>query len=177
MSGRRIIGVVFVALVAWADVVGADDRLVTVDDYQHLPANEWILIHHEAGSGGKAFARVIYAENVDRLYLWGTGGEMPVRNVYLRYELESFQPTDPQWLPAFPQAAQGKWMRDDFPPFRILGQTGPDGLHHTEGPRLQCVGGYHATNRVRWWDFDGVLRPSPIHTFNMACCDSKRQPV
>jgi hypothetical protein len=71
MSGRRIIGVVFVALVARAYAVGADDGSVTVDDYRHLPTNTWTLIHHEAGSGGKAFARVIYAENVDRLYLVG----------------------------------------------------------------------------------------------------------
>jgi hypothetical protein len=177
MSSGKTVGVVFAALVPWVHAIGADDRPVAVDDYQHLPANVWTLIHREAGSGGKAFARAVYADNVDRLFLWGTGGEMPARNVYLRYELESFQPTDPQWLPAFPQAAQGKWTGDDFPPFRILGQTGPDGLHHAEGPRLQCVGGYHATNRVRWWDFEGIPRPSPIHTFNMACWDSKRQRV
>jgi hypothetical protein len=56
-----------------------------------------------------------------------------------------------------------------------LGQSGPDGLDYDEGPRLRVVGGYHATNRVQWWDFDGVVRPSPIHTFKMACWDSKRQ--
>jgi hypothetical protein len=44
-------------------------------------------------------------------------------------------------------------------------------------PALRVVGGYHATNRVQWWDFDGVVRPSPIHTFKMVCWDSKRQRV
>jgi len=140
-----------------------------------LPANLWVLIHREDDSGGKKFARAVYAENVDRLYLWGTGGRQPARNVYVRYELESLDPAAPAWLPAFPAPMRGKWTADDYPPFRILGQSGPDGLKYDEGPRLQCVGGYNATNLVRWWDFDGVLRPSPIHTFNMACWDSRRQ--
>ncbi|MCL4203769.1 MAG: hypothetical protein KJ000_14810 [Pirellulaceae bacterium] len=177
MFSNRIFPVVVAALVPWIHAFGADDRSVAVDDFRHLPANVWILIHREDSSGGKAFARAVCAENVDRLYLWGTGGAMPARNVYLRYELESLQPTAPQWLPASPLAAEGKWSRDDLPPFRILGQSGPDGLKYDEGPRLQCVGGYHATNRVRWWDFDGIPRPSPIHTFNMACWDSKRQRI
>ncbi len=147
------------------------------EDFSKLPANEWTPIHSEDNSGGKQFARAVYADNVNRLYLWGTGGKMPARNVFLRYELESLDPTNPTWLPAFPRAMAGKWTAEDFPPFRIYGQSGPDGLKYDEGPRLQCVGGYHATNRVRWWDFDGLLRPSPIHTFNMACWDSKRKRI
>ena len=78
-------------------------------------------------------------------------------------------------MPAFPTAAEGNWSADAFPPFRIYGQGGPDGLKYDEGPRLQTVGGYHSVNRVRWWDFDGVRRPSPVLTFNMGCWDSKRK--
>ncbi|MBN1443452.1 MAG: hypothetical protein JXA90_12145, partial [Planctomycetes bacterium] len=146
-------------------------------DFSALPANTWHLIHAEDGEGGKAFARAVVAEDVDRLYLWGTGGRQPARNVYLRYDLESFDPGDPRWLPAFPRARQGEWTAESFPPFRIYGQSGPDGLNYDEGPRLQVVGGYHSTNRIRWWDFDGVLRPSPVHTFNMACWDSRRSRI
>lgn len=148
-----------------------------VEDFSKMPANRWVLIHSEDNSGGKRFARAVYAENVDRLYLWGTGGKKPARNVFLRYELESFDPAGGQWLAAFPLARRGRWTAEEFPPFRIYGQSGPDGLKYDQGPRLQCVGGYHSTNRVRWWDFDGVLRPSPIHTFNMACWDSRRKRI
>lgn len=145
--------------------------------YARLPANAWTTVHREDRSGGKAFARVIYVPNTDRLYLWGTGGAKPARNVYRRYELESFDPREPAWRPAFPDSRRGAWKPNDFPRFRIYGQTGPDGLKYDEGPRLQVVGGYHSTNRVRWWDFDGVRRPSPIHTFNMICLDSRRNRV
>ncbi|MGE3805203.1 MAG: Kelch repeat-containing protein [Gemmataceae bacterium] len=144
------------------------------EDLGKLPANEWVLLDREDSAGGKQFARAIYADNVDRLYLWGTGGKMPARNVYLRYELEALNPKSPGWQPAFPAARKNEWTAEKYPPFRIYGQSGPDGLKFDEGPRLQVVSGYHATNRVRWWDFDGVKRPSPIHTFNMACWDSKR---
>jgi hypothetical protein len=157
--------------------VTAEESVVTVADYSKLPANTWVLIHKEDSSGGKAFARLIFAQSVDRLYLWGTGGKQPERNVFLRYELESFSPKTPYWLPAFPKSKSGQWTTEKFPPFRIYGQTGPDGLKYDEGPRLQVVGGYNATNRVRWWDFDGIKRPSPIHTFNMACWDSKRDRI
>jgi hypothetical protein len=146
-------------------------------EFSDLPANTWVLIHREDGSGGKRFARAILAENVGRLYLWGTGGEKPSRNVYRTYELESFDPLKPGWQAALPTAMLDRWTDDDYPPFRIWGQSGPDGLDYREGPRLQVVGGYHSTNRIRWWDFDGVLRPSPIHTFNMACWDSKRRRI
>ncbi|MEX2217044.1 MAG: kelch repeat-containing protein [Phycisphaeraceae bacterium] len=146
-------------------------------DLARLPANKWVLLHEEDASGGKNFARAIFAPNVQRFYLWGIGGDMPARNVYKRFELEAFDPAEPKWIEAFPAAAAGKWSADSYPPFRILGQNGPDGLKHDEGPRLQVVSGYHATNRVRFWDFDGIPRPSPIHTFNMACWDSKRNRV
>ena len=151
--------------------------LSTAHPAESLPANTWVLIHSEDSSGGKTFARAMFADNVDRLCLWGTGGKKPARNVFLRYELESLDPADPEWLPAFPRSVQGTWTAEEFPPFRIYGQTGPDGLDYDEGPRLQCVGGYHHTNRIRWWDFDGVRRPSPIHTFNMACWDSRRKRI
>jgi hypothetical protein len=157
-----------------ATAAGQSEESARAAGVSDLPANEWVLVHREDDSGGKAFARAVFAENAGRLYLWGTGGEMPARNVYRRYELESFDPAHPDWLPAFPESRQGQWAAESFPPFRIYGQSGPDGLRYDEGPRLQVIGGYHATNRVRWWDFDGVMRPSPVHTFNMACWDSKR---
>jgi len=141
------------------------------------PPNTWTLIHGEGNAGGKAFAQAVFAGNVGRLYLWGTGGSRPARNVYERYELECLDPAAPAWRPAFPASRQGRWTNENFPPFRIYGQSGPDGLKHDEGPRLQVVGGYHATNRVRWWDFDGVRRPSPVHTFHMACWDTKRSRI
>ncbi len=160
-------------LVAGSVICRADDASASAG-IKKLPANEWTLLHREDSSGGKTFARAIYAGDVGRLYLWGTGGEKPARNVYRRYELESFNPTSPAWQPAFPVSRQGQWTAEKFPPFRIWGQSGPDGLKYDEGPRLQVVSGYNSTNRVRWWDFDGVQRPSPIHTFNMICRDTKR---
>jgi hypothetical protein len=152
----------------------AQESVATVANYSELSPNTWVLIHKEDNSGGKAFARLIFAESVDGLYLWGTGGKKAARNVFLRYELEIFSPKMRQWTPAFPKSRLDQWTVKDFPPFRIYGQTGPDGLKYDEGPRLRVVGGYNATNRVRWWDFDGIKRPSPIHTFNMVCWDSKR---
>lgn len=155
---------------------GFADELFPLSDDQvaKLPANQCVLVHKEDNSGGKMFSKAIWAENVSRLYLWGTGGRQPARNVYLRYELEAFDPTQPDWVPAFPQSKKDQWSAENYPPFRIYGQSGPDGLNWDEGPRLQVVSGYHSTNRIRWWDFDGVWRPSPIHTFNMGCWDSKR---
>ncbi len=166
------------ALVCLTHATAAEEPAAPAD-LANLPANHWVVIHREDDAGGKTFAKAVYAESVDRVYLWGTGGNMPARNVYLRYELESLDlgSKQPAWKPAFPEAARGKWTAEDFPPFRIYGQSGPDGLKHDEGPRLQCVGGYHSTNRVRWWDFDGIARPSPIHTFNMACWDSNRKRI
>jgi len=162
---------------AAAGRAATDETVTEVAGYTDLPANAWVLVHREDDAGGKAFARAVVAENVDRLYLWGTGGKMPARNVYLRYELECLDPKAPEWVPAFPEPRRGQWTADAFPPFRIYGQSGPDGLKFDEGPRLQVVGGFNHTNRVRWWDFDGVRRPSPIHTFNQACRDSKRNRI
>ncbi len=158
-------------------VIAAATEPATANAISDLPPNQWVLIHREDDSGGKIFARAVFAENLNRAYLWGIGGARPARNVYLRYELESFDPASSAWLPAFPDSMLGKWTGTDFPPFRIYGQTGPDGLKYDEGPRLQVVGGYHSTNRIRWWDFDGIKRPSPVHTFNMACWDSKRDRI
>ncbi|MEM7012922.1 MAG: hypothetical protein AAF585_15710 [Verrucomicrobiota bacterium] len=120
-------------------------------DFDALAPNEWPLIHSEDNSGGKEFAEAIYAPNVGKIYLWGTGGERPHRNVYKRYELESFDPAaaEPSWSPAFPESKRGEWTADAFPPFRIYGQSGPDGLKDDEGPRLRAVGGYHSVNRVQ----------------------------
>ena len=146
---------------------------VFAQDLSQLPPNQWSELHREDNSGGKAFAKAVFAPNTGKIYLWGTGGEKPARNVYRRYELESFEPANPAWNPAFP--VEAAWSADDFPPFRIFGQSGPDGLKFDEGPRLKTVGGYHSVNGVQWWDFDGILRPSPILTFNQACWDSKRQ--
>ncbi len=173
---KRLSLLIAFALLA-AKVAANDGEPTEEPRYGELPANQWVLTHREDASGGKTFARVVCAENVDRLYLWGTGGEKPARNVYARYELESFDPLKPQWRAAFPRAAQGKWTADSFPPFRIYGQSGPDGMKYDEGPRLQVVGGYHSTNRIRWWEFDGIVRPSPVSTFNMACWDSKRNRI
>ena len=142
-----------------------------------MPANRWVMIHQEDNSCGKRFSKAIWAENVNRLYLWGTGGKKPARNLYSQFELESFDPQKPSWLPAFPEAKKNAWTAENYPPFRIYGQTGPDGLNWDEGPRLQVVSGYHSTNRIRWWNFDGTPRPSPIHTFNMGCWDSKRNRI
>jgi hypothetical protein len=105
------------------------------------PSNRWKLIHEEDASGGKRFAKAIYAESVGQVYLWGTGGKRPARNVYERFELERFDPAnaDGGWSAALPAAARGKWSAQDFPPFRIYGQSGPDGLKYDEGPRPRAV--------------------------------------
>ena len=86
----------------------------------------------------------------------GHGGKKPARNVYLRYELEAFDPDKPNWSSAFPASKQNEWTAERFPPFRIYGQSGPDGLRFDKGPRLQIVSGYHSTNRIRCWDFGRV---------------------
>ena len=174
MRAKVIVSIV--ALYLLVNLVVEEDGQA-IEDYSKLPANTWRLIHSEDNSGGKAFARLILADNVDQLYLWGTGGKKTARNVFQRYELESLDPKSPQWLPAFPESMRDEWTAADFPPFRIYGQTGPDGLNYDEGPRLQVVGGYNHTNRIRWWGFDGIKRPSPVHTFNMACWDSKRSRI
>lgn len=178
---RRALGIAAVALAVFLITSGVHtakaEAAEKAPDYSRLPANRWTLIHRENNVGGKAFARAIYAGSTGNIVLWGTGGKKPARNVYLRYELEAFDPDHPRWLPAFPVSMKGKWTAEKYPPFRIYGQSGPDGLKWNAGPRLQVVSGYHSTNRIRWWDFGGVKRPSPIHTFNMACRDSKRNRI
>lgn len=144
-------------------------------DWEELPANQWVLLNREDNSGGKRFAKAVIADN--RVYLWGTGGAKPARNVYQRYELESFSLQDHFWESAFPDSRANDWKADSYPPFRIYGQSGPDGLGYDEGPRLKTVGGYNATNQIQWWDFDGLMRPSPVLTFNMACFDSRRNRI
>lgn len=146
-------------------------------DLSRLPPNQWTLLNEESNAGGKTFAKTIYADNTGEVFLWGTGGRKPARNVYERFELEACKPgaDSPSWESAFPIGAM--WTSQDYPPFRIYGQSGPDGLKYDEGPRLQTVGGYHSVNRIRWWDFDGIRRPSPIHTFNMAAWDSQRDRI
>ena len=139
------------------------------------PSNEWHLLNHEPKDGGKEFARAIYADTTRELILWGTGGNKPTRNVYERYELEVYGPGIDGWVAAFPQSKN--WTADNYPPFRIYGQTGPDGLKFHEGPRLRTVSGNARFNRIQWWDFDGYGRPSPVLTFNQACWDSKRKRV
>jgi hypothetical protein len=51
-------------------------------------ANHWVLIDEEDSEGGKIFSTAIFSETTQEIYLWGTGGKKPARNVYERYELE-----------------------------------------------------------------------------------------
>ncbi len=151
--------------------IAADEQLpavARVEDHSNLAANTWTLIHVEDNSGGKWGARVIYAPNVDRLYLWGFGGKQPDRNRYLRYELESFAPLDATWIEALPAAKADVWGDGEHPPFVIYGQRGP-----AEGPSFRSVGN-QSFNRISFHDFDSVIRPSPLLIFNQICYDSKR---
>lgn len=43
---------------------------------------------------------------------------------------EAFDPTTPAWVPAFPDPKKNAWTAEDYPPFRIYGQSGPDGLKY-----------------------------------------------
>lgn len=174
---RHILFAITVALIPLTIVVADESPPAGRPNYNKLPANKWVLIHREDASGGKRFARAIWADSISRLYLWGTGGKKAARNVFERYELESFDPDQLAWRPAFPKAVGSRWTAGSYPPFRIYGQSGPDGLRYDAGPRLQVVSGYHSTNRLRWWDFDGIVRPSPVSTFNMACWDCKRNRI
>jgi len=172
MGTRKIALAAAAAMIA---ALGPAAGAAPAGDVADLPANTWTLLHAEDDAGGKCFARLICADNVDRLYLWGTGGKKPQRHRYERYELECLSPTKPGWRPAFPAAAAGKWTAESYPPFYIHGQGGPGVTGYTDGPRIHVVGGYGYTNRVRWHDFDGVKRPSPILTFNQICWDAKRK--
>lgn len=82
---RRITALCLLGSLATKPATAKQDVMI-VEDYSKLPANTWVLIHSEDNSGGKAFARLVLADNVDRLYLWGTGGKKPARNVFLLYE-------------------------------------------------------------------------------------------
>ena len=134
-----------------------------------LPANTWTLLDEVTGRG-KRFARLLYAEGADRLYLWGFGGAMVDRAQYVRYELESLSPVGGRWIDALPASKRSAWAGGKWPPFRIYGQKG------TDGPRIRSVGSQSA-NRVTFRETDGVQRPSPLAIFNQACYDSKRRRV
>ncbi|MFP4058422.1 MAG: hypothetical protein ACLF0G_16260 [Candidatus Brocadiia bacterium] len=139
-------------------------------DFSKLPANAWTLLHEEDGSGGKEHSRVVAAESVGRLYLWGIGGERPERNRFARYELETFDPAAPAWREALPRSREQAWADGRWPPFRIYGQGG------TDGPRLRAVGSMRRS-RVSFYDFDGVARPSPVPAFNQCCWDARRRRI
>ncbi|MFQ5808156.1 MAG: hypothetical protein ACE5JM_00940, partial [Armatimonadota bacterium] len=113
------------AVLIGLSVLAADlPETVAVTDFAGLPANTWTLVHVEDACGGKTFSRVVAAENVDRLYLWGIGGTKPVRNRYLRYELESYAPLEAEWAEALPAAKRDAWADGKHPPFTLYGQRG-----------------------------------------------------
>ena len=177
--GRRVlVGSLYILAIGWTPAAAAADpaeELPAVVDFAKLPGNRWVLIHREDDSGGRSLPELCWPTGS----IGCTSGAPAARAGPQRLpplRVGELRIDEARLAAAFPAAA-GKWTAERYPPFRILGQSGPDGLKHDEGPRLQCVGGYHATNRVRWWDFDGILRPSPIHTFNMACWDAKRQRI
>jgi len=149
---------------------GAEPEVTVVEDFARLPANTWTLIAHENADGGKAFAPLVSAESVGRLYLWGLGGKMPDRSRFIRYELESFWPAEARWIEAFPVGQRDQWAGGNWPPFRIWGQGG------TDGPRMVVIGS-GTPNVVRFHKFGDVERPSPIHAFHQACWDSKRNRI
>jgi len=135
-------------------------------DLSSLPANRWVLLDEVRGRG-KEFATLVHAEAADRLYLWGFGGKMVSRSQYERYELESFSPAEGKWTDALPAPRRDAWAGGKWPPFRIWGHDG------TDGPRIRSVGSMRA-GRVRFWETDGIARPSPVAVFNQACYDAKR---
>ncbi len=143
-----------------------------VKDFAALPANTWTLIGRDDNGGAKAFARLIWAEQVGRLYLWGVGGPMVDRSQYKPYELESFAvPADGAgWAAALPESKKDAWADGKWTPFRIHGQMG------TDGPRMRLVGSGQP-NVVTFFETDGIARPSPVLTFNQACYDSTRRRI
>lgn len=143
-----------------------------VRDWTTLPANTWTLIHQEGPDGGKAFAQAVLAEDLDRIYLWGAGGKMRNRSTYDRYELESWSldPAEQKWIEALPKSKLQAWANAQWPPFRLYGQDGVD------GPRMILVGSMQP-NVIRFFESDGVRRPSPILTFHQACYDSARKRI
>ena len=147
-----------------------EPAITRVTDFTTLPANTWTMIAQENADGGKAFSTLVSAENVNRLYLWGLGGKMPDRSRFVRYELESFNPTEGKWIEAFPEAKRQAWAEGRWQPFRLYGQMGID------GPRISTIGS-DSPNLVVFHEFEGLRRPSPIYTFNQACWDGKRQRI
>ncbi|HQL73870.1 MAG: Kelch motif protein [Planctomycetes bacterium ADurb.Bin126] len=162
--------VAFLICLASSAAVQADDKRPPVyqGDYSGLPANQWRLVHVEDNSGGKWGSAVVHADGTDRLYLWGIGGHTPQRNRYQRYELESFRMPAGTWFEALPASRADAWAKGKHPPFTIHGMSGP-----AVGPALRSVGN-QSYNEVRFHDFDGVSRPSPVTVFNQVCYDSKR---
>jgi hypothetical protein len=122
--------------------------------------------------GDKAFAQAVLAEDSDQIYLWGVGGKMRDRAIFDRYELESYSlgASQPGWEEAYPKSKEAAWANAKWPPFRLHGYDG------TDGPRIMLVG-TGQPNLVRFFETDGIHRPSPIHTFNQACYDSKRNRI
>lgn len=164
--------VCWMLLGAAAGRVSADEP---VRDWAKLPANEWTLLQQEApvqGMPATTFAQAVLAEDVGRIYLWGVGGKMRDRATFDRYELESFaiDAGGQKWIEALPKGKEQLWAKSQFPPFHLHGIEG------TDGPRIMLVG-TGIPNVVRFLDKDGVQRPSPIHTFNQACYDSKRKRI
>jgi hypothetical protein len=145
-------------------------------DGETLPANVWTLWTQDevgpASLGTKCYSQAVLAEDVGRMYLWGVGGKMRDRATFDRYELESYalQPGGRRWSEAFPIDKATAWADGKWPAFRLHGFDG------TDGPRIHVIGSGQA-NVVRFFEMDGVRRPSPIHTFNQACYDSKRNRI
>jgi N-acyl-D-amino-acid deacylase len=145
-------------------------------DWSKLPANTWTLLTQDeavpTSLGTKCFAQAVLAEDVDRIYLWGVGGKMRDRATFDRFELESFSLAAAKhgWSEAFPKDKEAAWADGKWPVFRLHGYDG------TDGPRIHLVGSGQA-NVVRFFEMDGIRRPSPIHTFNQACYDSTRKRI
>ncbi|MEQ8786310.1 MAG: kelch repeat-containing protein [Pirellulaceae bacterium] len=160
-----LVGVWLTTPVAGEDVLPV---IANVDDLSRLPANTWTLIGADASGGAKSFARVVHAPEAGRLYLWGFGGDQPVRNRYALYELEQFELPSGGWGEALPSRKADAWAGGKHPPFVIHGRSGP-----AEGPTFRSVGN-QSHNEVTFHDIDGVVRPSPVRIFNQVCYDTRR---
>ena len=158
------------ALLTWPLAVAGLAAVGRGGSLSALPGNQWTLLHEEDGSGGKMYSRVVWAESVGRLYLWGVGGTLHERNRYDRYELESFTPGTPAWTEALPQGKSVAWADGKWPPFRLHGYGG------TQGARIRMVRSM-GCNRVAFHTLDGVARPSPVPTFHQCCWDPRRKRI
>ena len=159
MTNRRIALLSLLVAVGLSLSAMGDDGLpevTKIEDLSRLPANTWTLIGVDAAGDAKNFARVVHAADVGRFYLWGFGGEQPERNRYARYELEQFALPQNCWTEALPNAKAIAWADGKHPPFTIHGRSGP-----AEGPTLRSVGN-QSFNQVAFYEFDGVVRPSPV---------------